>query len=184
MCQRFQFQQQQPKHLRWLSTDVNLTIKSHKDLSQKHSFLPSLEITMVARWERCAHTHKHTQKIRKTCYILPPKPINQYSVCSQTPVVHTFPNCPTVSDAKGQWLPFLGRPTLREGRTGLGKSFTNSALGHEHLCLPPAFFSPPRSSRWSLQSVNLSLRGLRAFTLMCRRTEEGNERRVVKDESG
>lgn len=129
------------------------------------------------------HAQTHT-KDSKTCYILPLKPINQYSVCSQTPVVHTFPNCPTVSDAKGQWLPFLRRPTLREGRTGLGKSFTNSALGHEHLCLPPAFFSPPRSLRWSLQSVNLSLRGLRAFTLMCRRTEEGNERRVVKDESG
>lgn len=127
------------------------------------------------------HSHK---KDSKTCYLLPLKPINQYSVCSQTPVVHTFPNCPTVSNAKGQWLPFLRQPTLREGRTGLGKSFTNSALGHEHLCLPPAFFSPPRSLRWSLHSVNLSLWGLRAFTLVCRRTEEGNERRVVKDENG
>lgn len=31
-----------------------------------------------------------------------------------------------------------------------------------------------------LHSVNLSLRGLRAFALVCRRTEERNERRVVK----
>lgn len=126
-------------------------------------------------------THTQKKKDSKTRYLLPLKPINQYSMRSQTPVVHTFPNRFRCQRSMAAFSP----PAHTERREdGAGQVIYKLCFGSWTPLPASCLLFSTAEFEVGLHSVNLSLQGLRAFTLVCRRTEERNERRVVKNESG
>ena len=121
----------------------------------------------------------------KPCYVLPPKPIKQRSPKCQTTAFHTSRAVQLFPMPKVNGCLLSYRPTLRHGRTG----FANHAQT-PHWVINTSARLPSSSSfllhrgELGLHSVNLSLQARLLFTLARWRTEEGNERGVVKDESG